>query len=42
MEQGECQAVCQQSISIDTIARMRHDWLRASLQAQRLDGVGNG
>ncbi len=28
---GECQAACPKSISIDTIARMNRDWLRASL-----------
>ena len=28
---GECQAACPKSISIDTIARMNRDWVRASL-----------
>ncbi len=28
---GECQAACPKSISIDTIARMNREWLRASL-----------
>ncbi len=27
---GECQAVCPKAISIDTIARMNHDWIRAA------------
>jgi succinate dehydrogenase / fumarate reductase iron-sulfur subunit len=27
---GECQAVCPKAISIDTIARMNRDWLRAT------------
>ena len=32
---GECQAACPKSISIDTIARMNRDWLRASLSVGR-------
>jgi succinate dehydrogenase / fumarate reductase iron-sulfur subunit len=32
---GECQAACPKSISIDTIARMNGDWLRASLIRKR-------
>jgi|GEM_PF-6572105 len=26
----------------EIVKSLSHDWLRASLQAQRLDGVGNG
>jgi succinate dehydrogenase / fumarate reductase iron-sulfur subunit len=29
---GECQEACPKSISIDTIARMNHDWLAASIR----------
>ncbi|WNZ60002.1 hypothetical protein QEG98_28815 [Myxococcus sp. MxC21-1] len=32
---GECQAACPKSISIDTIALMNHEWLRASIASQR-------
>jgi succinate dehydrogenase / fumarate reductase iron-sulfur subunit len=32
---GECQAACPKSISIDTIVRMNHEWLRASVAAGR-------
>lgn len=32
---GECQAACPKSISIDTIARMNGDWLRASWSRKR-------
>jgi succinate dehydrogenase / fumarate reductase iron-sulfur subunit len=32
---GECQAVCPKSISIDTIARMNGDWLRASVLSRK-------
>ena len=31
---GECQAACPKSISIDTIARMNRDWLRASFSVR--------
>jgi succinate dehydrogenase iron-sulfur subunit len=37
---GECQAACPKSISIDTIARMSHEWLRASLAIGEPGGVG--
>ena len=30
---GECQEACPKEISIDTITRMNHDYLRASLRA---------
>lgn len=32
---GECQAACPKSISIDAIALMNHEWLRASIASQR-------
>ena len=32
---GECQAACPKSISIDTIARMNGDWVRASWSRKR-------
>jgi succinate dehydrogenase / fumarate reductase iron-sulfur subunit len=28
---GECQAACPKSISIDTIARLNREWIRASV-----------
>ena len=31
---GECHAACPKSISIDVIARMNHEWLRASVAAR--------
>ncbi len=32
---GECQAACPKAISIDTIARMNGDWLRASVLSRK-------
>ena len=40
---GECQEACPKAISIDTIARMNRDWLRASLapsEKARAEGGG--
>jgi len=28
---GECQAACPKAINVDTIARLNHDYLKASL-----------
>jgi succinate dehydrogenase / fumarate reductase iron-sulfur subunit len=35
---GECQAACPKSISIDTIARLNREWVRASLVESRIIG----
>ena len=40
---GECQEACPKQISIDTIARMNHDFVTASLRAREervLGGTG--
>ena len=37
---GECQEACPKEISIDTIARMNHDYLRASLARREEKPVG--
>jgi len=40
---GECQDACPKEISIDTIARMNHDYLRAALTAREEKAVaGSG
>jgi succinate dehydrogenase / fumarate reductase iron-sulfur subunit len=40
---GECQEACPKEISIDTIVRMNHDYLRASLRAgAHVGGKGGG
>jgi succinate dehydrogenase / fumarate reductase iron-sulfur subunit len=38
---GECEAVCPKGISIDFIAMMNRDWLRAAFRAER-SGKGGG
>jgi succinate dehydrogenase / fumarate reductase iron-sulfur subunit len=38
---GECEAVCPKGISIDFIAMMNRDWLRAAFRAER-GGKGGG
>jgi len=37
---GECQEACPKAISIDTIARMNHDYLRATLREREEKAVG--
>ena len=39
---GECEAVCPKGISIDFIAMMNEDWIRASLRAKRESKSGGG
>ncbi|HEX5581729.1 MAG TPA: succinate dehydrogenase/fumarate reductase iron-sulfur subunit [Gemmatimonadaceae bacterium] len=39
---GECQAACPKEISIDTIARMNRDYLRATLMGAGEPGAGDG
>ncbi len=41
---GECEAVCPKGISIDFIAMMNRDWLKAAFRAERSakDGSGGG
>jgi len=39
---GECEAVCPKGISIDFIAMMNRDWLRAAFRAERESAGGGG
>jgi succinate dehydrogenase / fumarate reductase iron-sulfur subunit len=39
---GECEAVCPKSISIDFIAMMNRDWLKAAFRAERTGRGGGG
>jgi succinate dehydrogenase / fumarate reductase iron-sulfur subunit len=39
---GECEAVCPKSISIDFIARMNRDWLKAAFRPERGRKSGGG
>lgn len=39
---GECQAACPKSISIDTIAHMNRDWLRACRHLCLAEGCAPG
>jgi succinate dehydrogenase / fumarate reductase iron-sulfur subunit len=39
---GECEAVCPKGISVETIARMNRDFLKASLTGERVTSGDGG
>jgi len=39
---GECEAVCPKGVSVDFIALLNRDWLRATFRAQRESRAGGG